>query len=320
MPQRILITPRAFPKNGEAQALLEAEDFELVFRLATDTYSSADLAALFPDIDGVILGVDQCDAAALAHTNKLKVISRFGVGYDAVDVQTASEKGIVVARAAGGNSAAVAELTLAYIFALSRSLINVAVASKQNNFIRPKGWELSQKTLGLIGYGNISKLVAQKANALGMNVIIYSRYPQMLTEARFCSLDELLESSDVVSLHCALSPETKTLLNKTRLIQMKQGSYLINTARGALVDENALYQALKSGHLAGAAMDAFIQEPPINNPLLELENFIATDHIGAHTQEAVDKVALIATQNLISIMKNEACPNIVNPHVYKENA
>jgi len=151
-----------------------------------------------------------------------------------------------------------------------------------------------------------------------MNVIIYSRYPQVINEASFCSLDELLKNSDVVSLHCALSPDTQNLLNETRLNQMKQGSYLINTARGALVDEKALYQALTSGHLAGAAMDAFVQEPPLNNPLLELDNFIATDHIGAHTQEAVDKVALIATQNLIKIMKNEACPNVVNSHVYKE--
>lgn len=318
MSLRILITSRDFPKHGKPYELLRNKGYTLEFRVAKDPFRSHELAQHLPDMDGVILGVDDCDANALAKANKLKVLSRFGVGYDSVDVTAATQKGIVVTRAVGANAPAVAELSLGYMFALARSLVKVASGAKNNVFVRPRGWELSGKTLGLIGYGAIGQLVAQKAAALGMKVMVFTPSAKPEPSNFFCDLDTLLSRSDVVSLHCALTPDSKNLLNDNRISQMKQGAYLINTARGALVDEIALHNALINGHLAGAATDAFAQEPPTNNPLLELDNFIATDHIGANTHESVANVALLSAQNLIAVLDGKACPNIVNPEIYKE--
>ena len=317
MAKRTLITARKFGTSGPHVDLLKRAGFHLEFKAEAHNLSAEALAKLLPGVDGVILGVDDCNAHALAHADKLKVISRFGVGFDNVDLEAASRKGIVVARAVGANASAVVELTLGMMFALARQLVHIAGAARQKQWLRPPGFEIGGKTLGIIGLGIIGKQVAAKAHCLGMRVVAYDAYVKGFDNVNMLELDELLKTADIVTLHCNLNDKTRNLLDRTRLAQMKKGSYLINTARGALVDEDALYNALQREHLAGAAMDAFAQEPPVNSPLLELDNFIATPHIGANTVESSAKVALLAAQNLVDIFAGRPCPNIVNPEVYK---
>ncbi|MCA9836325.1 MAG: phosphoglycerate dehydrogenase [Trueperaceae bacterium] len=317
MTKRILITARAFSASGPHYELLEREGYECIFKAPEHSMDAETLGALLPGIDGLILGLDDCSAKALDKADKLKIISRFGVGFDNVDVAAASAKGIIVARAVGGNASSVVELALGLMFALARSLVLSGSAAKKNEWPRPRGWELGGKTLGLIGFGIIGKQLAEKATALGMKVIAFDPYEKTTDSVELVTLDELLNRSDIVSLHCALTHETRNLLNKARLAQMKQGAYLINTARGAIIDETALYDVLVSGHLGGAAMDAFASEPPLDNPLLQLDNFIATPHIGANTREAAANVSMLVAQNLVDVLSGKPCPNLVNPEIYE---
>jgi len=317
MTKKILITARKFGTSGPHVDLLKDAGFDLEFRAEAHNLSAEALAQLLPGMDCALLGVDDCNANALERADKLKVISRFGVGYDNVDMEVAAQKGIVVARAVGANASAVVELAIGMMLALARQLVTIASAARQKQWLRPPGFEIAGKTLGIVGLGIIGKQVATKARLLGMNIVACDPNVENFEGVKMLELDKLLTAADIVTLHCDLNDETRNLLDKTRIAQMKSGSYLVNTARGAIVDEVALYDALQNGHLAGAAMDAFAQEPPVDSPLLELDNFIATPHIGANTAESSAKVALLAAQNIVDIFAGRPCPNIVNPDVYK---
>ncbi|MBL8156734.1 MAG: phosphoglycerate dehydrogenase, partial [Anaerolineae bacterium] len=189
----------------------------------------------------------------------------------------------------------------------------VAGAARQNVWKRPTGWEITGKTLGIIGYGSIGREVARRALGLGMTVIAHD--PFWKGEAgpvESVDLDTLLARADVVTLHSALSPETTSLIDAGRIARMKDGAYLINTARGELVDEDALLAALTSGKLGGAAADAFRHEPPEGSPLLALDNFIAMPHLGATTRESVYRMSMMAAHNLVVVLNGEPCEYVVN--------
>jgi D-3-phosphoglycerate dehydrogenase len=314
MPFHVLATPRSFcHSEGPHQSLLKERGVVLTLAAKEHPLTSAELAALIPAYDGVILGLDVCDAAVLARAERLKVISRNGVGVDRIDLAAASRRGVAVTITPGANRTGVAELAIGLMFALARQLPQVAQAAKRGLWRQLKGWELGGKTLGLIGYGAIGREVATRGAALGMRVLAYDPYqPGDVVGAERCALPELLKASDIVSLHAPLTPETEGLIGPAALAQMKQGAVLINTARGGLVDEAALYQALTQGKLAGAAMDAFIDEPPTANPLLGLDTFIATPHIGAATHESSARANVMAAENLLAVLGGEACPHVIN--------
>ena len=231
----------------------------------------------------------------------LKAISRNGAGINNVDLQAAERLGIKVLSAPGANARGVAELALAHILNLARSVSYSDAALKSRSWDRRKGIELEGKTLGLVGCGNIGKKLAMFALAMDMNVLAFDPYPDTSfnPSPRFahCELEELLANSDFISLHCPASD--KPLIDEKQIAKMKDGVYLINTARAELLDEEAVRQALKDGKIAGISIDAFQIEPPQNWNLIENAQALATPHIGGFTQESVHRAMEMAIDNLI---------------------
>lgn len=234
----------------------------------------------------------------------LKLIIRGGVGLDNIDVTYAESKGIEVRNTPSASSNSVAELTIGYLFALVRQLPQVTASMKQGQWEKKafsKGKDLSGKTLGLIGLGRIGSLAAQKANALGMEVLFYRRTPTEVDYATQVSLDELLARSDFVSLHVPHTPETHYIIGTEAFEKMKDGVYIVNCGRGGTLDEAALYDAIKSGKVAGAALDVFEDEKEERGArFMDLPQVICSPHIGAGTKEATarvgDEVAQIAIE------------------------
>jgi len=258
----------------------------------------------------------------------LKIISNYAVGFDNIDVTAATERGIVVTNTPSDEvNVAVSEHTWALTLSLVRRVVEADEAVRRGAY---KGWEpdifigktLKAKTLGIVGLGRIGTMVARIAKGFGVGVVYNKRSPEPEVEKelgiKFLSLDELLKTADIVSLHVPLTLETKHLINKETIAKMKAGSYLINTARGPVVDENALVEALRSGHLAGAALDVFDNEPKINPELIGLENVVLTPHIASATREARDKMGMEAIAAIVAIDKNEKPENIVNPDVWEK--
>lgn len=320
---RILVTARSFGKvAGEHHTYLQANDCEIVLHAAAHPLTAAELAPLIAGVDGVILGLDVCDASVIASADRLKVISRYGAGCDAVDLDAAARHGIAVTNTPGANAIGVAELTLGLMFALARRLPTTISAARGGEWLRPTGSELFGKTLGLVGFGMIGKEVAQRALALGLTVLTYDPYTSaVIPGVERVDLPDLLRRAHYVSLHAAATPETHDLINAERLALMREGAYLINTARGSLVDEDALYRALTAGTLAGAAVDALKADPPpADHPLLALPNFFYTPHIGMTTDESVRRVALLAAHNLVAVLKGDPCAYVVNAALLRQYA
>jgi D-3-phosphoglycerate dehydrogenase len=319
---KILVTARSFRKNpGRHRELLGQSGYEIVESPLDRPLQEAEMAGLIGDIDGAILGLDYVTANVIDAGQQLKVLSRYGVGFDRVDVAAATAAGIVVTNTPGTNHIAVAELTLALMLSLARRIPQHDRTVKQGSWDRVQGSELAGKTLGIVGLGLISREVIRRASAFDMTILIQSRYPDgELTDrygVEYVPLEDLLQRSDFVSLHCTVTPERYDLIGENELRAMKPSSYLVNTARGELVDEDALLVALQEGWIAGAAMDAFKQEPATASPLVRLDNFIATPHIGATTHESVLRMGVLAAENTLQVLRGERPAYVVNPEVYE---
>jgi len=241
---------------------------------------------------------------------KLKVIGRAGIGVDNIDIQTAAKNKIKVVNAPTGATASVAELTLLHMLALARQLPKADITTKKGEWMKKqlKGKELFGKTLGLVGTGNIGKLLAKYVKVFSMNVIGYD--PFISEEAmhkdgikKIDELSKLMEMADFISLHIPHTSETHYIINEKMIAKMKPTAYLINCARGGVVDEKALYNAIKNGKIAGAGMDVFEQEPPLkDNPLLTLDNVVVTPHIGANTKEGQLRAGLITAEQMMKVL------------------
>ncbi len=273
--------------------------------LGTVVYKPTDLKGQLHDADVLIVrSATTVTRELLSSAGRLRVVARAGVGLDNVDQKACQEKGVKVLNTPGASTNAVAELAIGLIIA---SLRNV---QKANSQMKAGKWdkkgligaEVEGKTLGIIGYGRIGAAVGKKAHALGMKVIAYNPPPRHEDgiAAFVDSLDEFLARSDVVSLHAALTETTKNIINRGSIAKMKAGAFLINTARGEMVDEEALYEAVKGGKLGGAAIDVYRQEP-YKGKLAELENVWMTPHLGASTREAQERIG----QELVRLLKEE---------------
>jgi D-3-phosphoglycerate dehydrogenase len=251
----------------------------------------------------------------------LRVVAKHGAGYDTVDLAAATEAGVPVLIAAGANAYSVAELTIALILALGRDLVRLDGRLKAGQWDKwhYSGHELRGRSLGLVGFGAIARHVARMAGALGLEVQAFSRRIEAIDPALarpVARLDEIIRTSDILSLHCPLTPATRHMIDAASLARMKPGALLVNTARGGLVDEAAVTAALHAGTLAGAALETFAPEPPQpGNPLFDAPNLIVTPHIGAHTAEAEEQMGLMAAANIIAVLTGaELDPaNLVNP-------
>ena len=266
-----------------------------------------ELTTVLPAYDGcVVRGRTKIRQPLIDLCPGLKVIVRGGVGLDNIDADYARSKGITVMNTPKASSASVAELAIGFMFDLARSIYKATATMKAEKWEKKafEGDELGGKTLGLIGLGNIGKEVAKRANALGMTVIAYDPYVKEAEGVRLVQLDELLAKSDYISLHLPKTRESANMIGKTQFEKMKAGVRLVNCARGGIVDEAALYEALVSGKVAGAALDVFAEEPPTDYRLLKLDNVIGSPHIGAATKEAQGRVGAEVAEKLIEFAKN----------------
>ncbi|MCJ7594513.1 MAG: phosphoglycerate dehydrogenase [Desulfobacterales bacterium] len=248
----------------------------------------------------------------------LKVIGRAGIGLDNVDIPAASRRGIVVMNTPEGNAITAAEHTIAMIMALSRNIPQATASLKEGKWEKEKlqGRELYNKTLGLIGAGHIGRIVADRAKAMKMNVVVYDPYIRPETVEKLdlepVSLDELLRRADYITIHTPKTDETVNMINRETMAKMKKGAMVINCARGGIVNEDDLYDALESGHLGGAALDVFGKEPPGPIRLMGLPNFICTPHLGASTMEAQENVAKDVAQQVVAYLLHGTVKNAVN--------
>ena len=235
----------------------------------------------------------------------LKVILRGGAGLDTIDHEYAKEKGITVMNTPLANSKSVAELTIGYMLMMARSLYKASATMKAENWDKKSfnGDEIGGKTLGLIGIGNIGKEVTKRALAMEMTVVAYDPYVKEMAGVKLVSLDELLAQSDYISLHLPKTKESSNMIGKEQFAKMKNGVRIVNCARGGIVNEEALYEALTSGKVAGAALDVFDEEPPTDWKLAKLDNVIASPHIGAATKEAQARVGAEVAEKLIAFAK-----------------
>jgi D-3-phosphoglycerate dehydrogenase len=256
------------------------------------------LLGIVDDADGIIVRSGTAvDRELIQKAKRLRVIGRAGVGVDNVDLDTATERGVLVMNSPGGSTTTTAEHTIAMLFALARNIPQAYKTLKNRQWEKTKfkGIELAGKTLGVIGLGRIGSEVARKCQAMGMNVIAYDPYinpdAHLSSGLELVDLGSIFEQSDFITVHVPLSENTRNLINKTTIAQMKDGVRILNCARGGIIDERDLYDALKTGRVAGAAFDVFEVEPNTETPLLELENFIATPHLGASTVEAQRRVS-----------------------------
>jgi len=312
--KRILV---ADPIHEQGRNLLSART-----GLSVDVATGLDEAALrqrIGDYDALIVrSKTRVTAPVIAAGSRLKVIGRAGIGVDNIDVEAATERGIVVFNTPDENATTTAELALGHLLSLSRHLPQADRSVRKGEWTPKKfvGAELAGKTIGVIGFGTIGRIVTRRCLAFRMRVLAYDPYvvPEVVHEtgAEPTDLDALLAQADFVTLHCPLNEATTNLINAPRLSQMKAGARLINCARGGLVDESALVEALRSGHVAGAAFDVYAKEPPGASPLFEFDNVVLTPHLGASTEEAQQAVSLKIAENVASFLETGAAQSAVN--------
>lgn len=308
---RLLVTPTSYGKNdSRLKTDLENLVGEVIYNPTGKPLTSEEVARLLPGIDGYIAGLDVIDANALKTADKLKVIARYGVGVDNVDLKFAREKGIVVTNTPGANSVSVAELALALMLALARQLPEAVDAVHQGKWPRYSGISLEGKTIGILGLGAIGKQLARRLAGFDCRILAFDPFADKQFAAKnnieLVAMDEVIQKSDFVSLHLPLLPETRAIVDDTFISKMKKGSFLINTSRGEIVDEGALLRGLQSGHLRGAGLDAFTTEPPDpQNPLLSLPQVIATPHLGAQTDGATSNMGWLAMKDCLAVLKGE---------------
>jgi D-3-phosphoglycerate dehydrogenase len=278
-----------------------------------------DLAGRIGGYDALIVrSATSVSAGLLEHAGKLKVIGRAGTGVDNVDVAAATRRGIIVANAPGSNMVAAAEHAFGLLLSIARNIPQAHAALTQGRWERKRfaGVELADKVLGIVGFGRIGQLVATRARAFGMRVVVFDPFvsAERCRELQVSSatLENLLLQADFVTLHAPLTAETRHLIDAERLHLMKPGVRIVNAARGDLVDLDALADALQSGHVAGAALDVFPEEPYTEGPILGLENVVVTPHLGASTQEAQDRAGVIVAEQVAAALRGELVPNAVN--------
>ncbi len=303
----VAVTPRGFRQTpGRHQELLEASGLHVRYATQDRPLTADELAVLLDGCTGVILGVDEAPARTLRSATDLTTIVRFGIGTDNVDLDVARELGIRVSRTVGATTTSVAELTLGLMLAVARAIPALDRGVRAGSWSRPNGVELAGRTLGLVGTGRIGREVATRARAFGMTVIGHDPLAEP-DGIPLVGLDELVARSDVISIHAPHTPDTHHLVDAAFLAAMRPGSLLVNSARGGIVDEDALAQALQRGPLAAAALDSFELEPlPDDSPLRVLPNIVLTPHCGAATVDAIVRAGVLAVEELMRGLADEA--------------
>ncbi len=308
---KLLVTPTSYGKNdSRLKTELEALVGEVVYNPTGKPLTAAELIKLLPGVHGYIAGLDDINREVIESTSKLKVIARYGVGFDNVDLQAAEEKKITVTNTPGANSGSVAELALGLILSLARQIPEAVDAVHQGKWPRYAGISLEGKTVGIIGLGAIGKQLGKRLQGFDCKILAYDPFgdPEFASEysISLVELDELIKTSDFISLHMPLLPQTREMVNTDFLAKMKKGACLVNTSRGEVIDEAALLAALQSGNIRGVGLDAFTVEPPDpNHPLLKLPQVIATPHLGAQTDSATSNMGWMAMHDCLAVLEGK---------------
>ena len=306
MSYKILVATRSFGStSSKPWDVLNDAGCEIVKADMSQKMTEERLIELLQGVDGAIIGVVPMTAHVIEQSPTLKVVSMHGVGVDHIDLTAAAQKGVVIAHCQGANDQSVADLTIGLMIAIARDIPSVDQKVREGGWGAHAGSELWNKTLGLIGLGRIGRGVAKRALGFDMKVLAYDPYvdeDHVEGDITMVSFEEVLQNSDFVSLHAALSEETRHMIGAAQFQIMKSTAYFINTSRGALVDEVALHTALTEKQIAGAALDVYEVEPPKDSPLLELENIVVMTHIGAHTRESIERVGVMAAENVLQTL------------------
>ncbi len=303
----VVVLARSFSRAApDPREILERAGCTVKFKKDPEPENEEVVAGLIGNACAVIVGVDKVGETVFSRCPHLEVVSKHGVGVDNVDLDAARRYKIVVTNAPGTNSESVADMAFALLLAQARRIPYFL------DQVRKKVWsssgfavELEEKVLGVVGFGRIGKAMAQRARGFGMKVVFYDPLVEGEGDYEKVSLEELFSRADFVSLHAPLLQETRKMVNQKMLSLMKNEAYLINTARGELVDEEALFRFLKEERIAGAALDVFTEEPPFDSPLMNLPNVTATPHVAAHTREANIKMGTIAARNVVQVLRGE---------------
>jgi D-3-phosphoglycerate dehydrogenase len=314
MPYKVLVSDTLAEEGIEVFRKAEGIEVDVETNLSPE-----ELKAVIPEYDAIaIRSATRLTADIIEAAERLKVIGRAGIGVDNVDIEAATRKGIVVMNTPEGNTITTAEHTISLMLSMARRIPQATASVKAGKWEKKKfmGTEVFNKTLGIIGMGRIGRIVADRAKGLHMNVIAYDPYlsQEVITRlgVEMVTLDELLARSDFITIHTPKTKDTVNLINKKAFEKMKKGVYLINCARGGIVNERDLYEAIVSGKVAGAALDVFENEPPGDNPLLGLEQVICTPHLGASTEEAQVNVAVAVAEQIVEFLLRGTVRNAVN--------
>lgn len=301
---KVLVTPRSYGKtNPQLFAQLENAGLEVVRNETGGILDKETMKRLLADCDGIIVGVDPLDADVISSASKLKAIAKYGVGVDNIDMETCKARDIKVSRTVGANSVAVADYAVALMLAVSRKTVLIDSHCRQGDWKKITTRDISGGTLGLLGLGAIGKNVAQRAQGFGMKVMAYDPYWDEAYAAEHniqkATAEEIYRQCDVISLHLPLLPSTRNTIGREQLAMMKPDAILINTARGGLIDESALLDALEQGKIYGAGIDAFEEEPPKDPRWFRLDNVVLGSHCAASTAGASNNMGIMATENLL---------------------
>jgi len=321
MSWKVLITARGAKAAGEqAQEVLRNAGCEVIFPSKFGPLKGDDLRTALTDMEAVLASLDgySADVLSSAAVSQLKIIARWGVGYDSVDLAAATQNGIVVTYTPGLLDDAVADYTFALLLSLARRVHEVHVAMQRGEWKNHWGADVGGKTLGIVGLGRIGKAVTRRAAGFNMRMLAHTPHPSPESrDVEFVSLEKLLAESDFVSLHAALTPATRGMIGEAQLRQMKHTAYLINTARGALVDEAALVRALHENWIAGAALDVFTMEPlPADSVLRSAPNLLLSPHQSSFARGSGERVSLAAAQGIVDLMSGKKPRDVLNPDVF----
>lgn len=313
---KIMITSRSFGKiNDEPRRILEEAGFEIVMKGAD--FDQDEFNNTIQDYDALIIGAHPFPEEVLKQCDKLKIICKHGVGLDNIPLDACRERGVAVCNTPGTNSNAVADLAFGLIIAACRNIVC------SNNNVRSGMWkteigvDVYKKTLGVLGYGAIAKNVIRRAKGFDMNVLVYNHRPREMDEefssyARFVPIEELFEKSDIITVHLPLNESTVNTIDAEEISMMKDGVVIVNTARGGIVNETALYEACKSGKVRAAATDVSVKEPMYeSNPLRTLPNVIITPHLGMYSKEAINAVSIMCAENAAAMFNGGELKNRV---------
>ncbi len=316
---KILVSSPAFCQPGLKKTVEDLGSVvdEVVLNPYGRTLTKEEIFSLWDNVDGIIAGVEPYTADVLEKApESLQVITRYGAGYNSIDIEAAAKKNIKVSNTPGVNAPAVADLALGLMLAIARKIPQYDAKTRQGNWTRYVGMGLSNNTIGIIGLGAIGKQVALRAKGFSMDIIAYDPYFDKdfanQLGIKESSLDEIFRKADFITLHVPVLPETENMVNKENLGKMKPTSYIINTARGELVDEQALYKCLSDQAIGGAALDVFKTEPLYESDLFSLDNIVVTPHLAGHTKESEYLMAKCSIDNTLDILKGNYCKDIVN--------